>query len=70
MADPGFPRGGGTNSRGGRQHTILANFPKKLHEIERIWTQGGTHPSRPLSLDPPLRILQFLWMLETSKRFI
>ena len=25
--------GGGANSAGGRQHT---NFPKKLHEIERI----------------------------------
>ena len=47
MADPGFPRGGDANSPRGRQHTILPNFPKKLHEIERIWTP------RPL-LDPPL----------------
>ena len=29
---------------GGRQHIILANFPKKLHEIERIWTPGA-YPS-------------------------
>ena len=30
VADPGFPRGGGANSPGGggRQHTILPNFPK------------------------------------------
>ena len=39
----------------GRQHTILPNFPKKLHEIERIWTpQGVMHPGRPPPLDPPL----------------
>ena len=37
VADPGFPRGG-------------APTLQKLHEIERIWTSGGT---RPLSL--PLR---------------
>ena len=36
VADPGFPRGGGANSPGGRQHT-MPYFPKKLHEIERIW---------------------------------
>ena len=42
VADPGFPRGGGTNSPwGGRQHTILPKIPKKLHEIERIWAPGG-----------------------------
>ena len=28
VVDPGFPRGGGTNSLGGRQYTILPNFPK------------------------------------------
>ena len=41
VADPGFPRGGGANLSGGRQHTILPKFPKKLHEIERIWTPEG-----------------------------
>ena len=41
VTDPGFPRGGSANSPGGgRQHTILPKFPKKLHEIERIWTRG------------------------------
>ena len=48
--DPGFPRGGGADSPGGCQHTILPNFPKKLHEIERIWVPGGHAP-----LAPPLR---------------
>ena len=33
---------------GGRQHTILPNFPKKLHEIERIWTEGGSYLAFPL----------------------
>ena len=36
--------GGSRISPGGRQHTILPNFPKKLHEIERIWAP----------LNPPL----------------
>ena len=35
-ADPGFPVGGGANPPGGRQHMILPNFAKKLHEIEKI----------------------------------
>ena len=33
--------------RRGRQHTILPKFPKKLHEIERIWAPGPP-PSPPL----------------------
>ena len=48
VADPGFPRGGGANSPGGRQHTILPNFPPKLHEIERIWTPRGGRASKIL----------------------
>ena len=35
VADPGFSRGGGANSKIGY---YLANFSQKLHEIERIWT--------------------------------
>ena len=38
--DPGFPRGGGANSPGWGTYDF-AKFPQKLHEIERIWTQGG-----------------------------
>ena len=33
-----FPRGGGVNPPGGREH---AKFSRKLHEIERIWTPRG-----------------------------
>ena len=36
--------GGGGRQPSGGQHTILPNFPKKLHEIERIWTPGGHTP--------------------------
>ena len=37
VADPEFPRGGGTNSLG-KAPTYFAKFSQKLHEIERIWT--------------------------------
>ena len=40
-----FPEGGREPSRGG---VNTPNFPRKLHEIERIWTpRGGVRPSRP-----------------------
>ena len=39
VADPGFPRGGGVNSRGGGAPTYdFAKISPKLHGIERIWT--------------------------------
>ena len=56
MADLGFPRGGGANSRGGeRQHMILQNFPQKMHEIEKFGPRGGGG-ARPkfYYADPPL----------------
>ena len=43
-----FPRGGGVNPPGGREH---AKFSRKLHEIERIWTPRGGRAS----LTPPPR---------------
>ena len=47
MADPGFPRGGGANSPGGRQHTNLPNFPKNCMKL-KIWMPGGGgRPSWP-----------------------
>ena len=48
MADPGFPRGGGANPPGSRQHMILPKFPKNLHEIEIIWTPKGGCASKIL----------------------
>ena len=40
MADPGFPRGGGANSPGGRQHTILLNFPTTPSYRVKLVTMG------------------------------
>ena len=65
MADQDFPEEGAPTPHWVPTYDFV-KFSQKMREIERIWIQGGTHPSRPLPLDPPLRILQFLWMLETS----
>ena len=45
VADPGF-------LRGGRQHTILPNFPKTCIKLKEFGPEG--RPSR-LLLDPPLK---------------
>ena len=52
MADPGFPRGGGTNSPEEAQTYDFAIFSQKLHEIERIWAWRRASLTPPL--DPPL----------------
>ena len=41
VADPGFPRGGGANSPGGRQHTILPYFPKNCMKLKEFGPSGG-----------------------------
>ena len=42
VADPGFPRGEGANSPGGgRQHTILPNFPKNCMKLKEFGPSGG-----------------------------
>ena len=48
VADPGFPRGGGTNSPGGRQHTILPYFPENCMKLKESGPPGGHS-----SLTPP-----------------
>ena len=55
MADPGFPRGGGANSPGGRQHTILPYFPKNCMKLKEFGPPGGGG-ARPkfYDVDPPL----------------
>ena len=57
VADLGFPRGGGVNSPGGggRQHTILPNFPKNCMKLKEFGPPGG-RGSRPkfYYIDPPL----------------
>ena len=53
VADPGFPREGGTKPRGrGCQHTIRPHFPKKLRENKKKLPRGGASLESPL--DPPL----------------
>ena len=47
VADPGFPRGGGANSSGGRQHMILPNFPKNCMKLKEFEPRGGV-PRAPL----------------------
>ena len=47
-ADPGFPIGGGANCPGGGATYEFANFPQKLHEIEKIsGRRGGGAPGVP-----------------------
>ena len=55
-ADPGFPRGGGTNSPGGRQHTILPNFLENCIKSKDFGCPGrGVRPSHPLN--PALTVM-------------
>ena len=41
VADLGFPRAGGANSPGGRQPTILPNFPENCMELKEFGPGGG-----------------------------
>ena len=50
VADPGFPRGG---HLGGRQHTILPNFPKKCMKFKEFGPPEGAQLLRAL-LHPPM----------------
>ena len=70
VADPGFPRGGGANSPGGAPTYDFANFSRKLHEIERIWTPGGggTRP-KFYYVDPPLDRNQCVLRLKQVQHF-
>ena len=44
VEDLGFPRGGGANSPGGRQHTILPNFPQNCMKLKEFGPWGGVRP--------------------------
>ena len=41
MADPGFPRGGGTNPKGGVPTYYLAIFPENCMKMKKFWAGGG-----------------------------
>ena len=47
-ADPGFPQGGGANSPGRCQHTILQNFSKNCMKLKEFGPPGDAHPLCPL----------------------
>ena len=62
VADLGFPRGGGANSAGGCQHTILPNFPKNCMKLKEFGPRGGD--PKFYYVDPPLHCPTFsthLW---------
>ena len=66
VADPGFPRVGGANSPGGggRQHTILPNFPKNSMKLKEFGPRGARVPRAPLRSATGNFILQSnLWLL-------
>ena len=54
VADPGFPRCGSANSRGGgRQYTILPNFSKNCMKLKEFGPRGRIPRA---AVDPPLII--------------
>ena len=60
MADPGFPRGGVANPKGGGfQPIIWPIFPKNCMKMKTFWARdgGARVPHAPLSLDPPLIVV-------------
>ena len=68
VADPGFPRGGGANSPGGRQHTNLSIFPKNCMKLKEFGPPGGgARPLRP-PLDPPLFCVPNQWRIQDFPR--
>ena len=54
VADLGFPRGGGANSPGGRQHTILPKFSKNCMKLKEFGPRGGGARPKFYYVDPPL----------------
>ena len=54
VADPGFPRGGGVNPKGGRQPIIWPIFPENCMKMKKFGA-GGARGTRAPPLDPPLQ---------------
>ena len=54
VADPGFPRGGGANSRGGVPTYDFAKISKNCMKLKEFGPPGGR--SKFYYVDPPLRI--------------
>ena len=58
VVDPGFPRGGGANSKGGCKKLLFGQFfPKNCMKLKELGLGGGGHiPGAPLDL-PMKRII-------------
>ena len=48
VADPGFPREGGANPKGGRQPIICRIFPENCMKMKKFWAGGGRASLAPL----------------------
>ena len=49
MADPGFPRGGDANSKGGCEKLLFSRFlTKNCMKLKEFWLRGGHVPGAPL----------------------
>ena len=60
VADPGFPRGGGANPKGGGTNLLFGQFsPPNCMKMKKFWARGGAaRSSRPPS-DLPLAHVWF-----------
>ena len=54
VADPGFPRGGGANPKGGAPTLFGQFFPKTAWKWRNFGPEGGARVPRAPPLDPPL----------------
>ena len=72
MADPGFPRGGGANSRGeGGNIRFCQNFPKNCMKLKEFGPSGGGgRVSLATPLDPPLVIVTGIKLRSSQNIFI
>ena len=55
VADPGFPRGGGANPKGGVPTYYLANFSQNCMKMKNVWATRGARVPRAAPFDPPLK---------------
>ena len=66
VADPGFPRGGGANPKGGGkcQPIIWQSLPENCMKMKKFWTRGGARvPRAPLrsATEIILLLVEIIW---------
>ena len=69
VEDPGFPRGGGSQSSGGGQHTILPNFPKNCMKMKKFGPLALTDPRGHQGCLPTWGSKFFLFHVVFGKKF-